>query len=532
MPDKKEAPKAEATFNQASVLSHEELEKQLQQKEAAKVGDRTGSREDLLEALQKQLEYYFSQENLSKDTYLLNQMTPEKYVEIDVIAQFTRVAQLTKDRELIREAMKRSKHMEVIEKNGVLLVQPRYRTQRTTLILRNIPTDTPQEKVRAIFAECPLLEKLKNVKGDISNTWFLQWDSEDACLEAAMWTNKHAKFQGEPVKCRVKSENFSRSSGQASGSSGTPFPYMPQYTKRGQFPYAPAAQQGYQGNQAPYGRRGHGPPKQYVQQPYDQQRYYSRNQYRGQAQFGNPNRPYYQQTGAYRNFRGGHSGQGRQRTYPPAGPRGAAPMPGGGRGRKPGNYSMPPQANQKSPYKQPQVHKNRTVAPENKPKPQNVGDYARVQDIHQYDKESMFAILNKLQRQRKAVLPPGIVRTDEDMRILLRKEPISEAFASKPVSKTPVTSPNIRGRGGGRGRGGRGRGNRNKGRGRYNKKQKNYSNSPNHGPQSYSSPKKGHQNKGEGNKQPKSQAAPPAAGKSGATPVQSAGTSQAPIFLD
>lgn len=199
----------------------------------------------------------------------------------------------------------------------------------------------------------------------------------------------------------------------------------------------------------------------------------------------------------------------------------------GGRGRKPGNYSMPPQANQKSPYKQPQVHKNRTVAPENKPKPQNVGDYARVQDIHQYDKESMFAILNKLQRQRKAVLPPGIVRTDEDMRILLRKEPISEAFASKPVSKTPVTSPNIRGGGrGGRGRGGRGRG-RNKGRGRYNKKQKNYSNSP---AQSYSSPKKG--NKGEGNKQPKSQAAAPAAGKPGATPVQSAGTSQAPIFLD
>lgn len=524
MPDKTEAPKTEATFNQASVVTHEELEKQLQQKEAVKAAKiSTGSREDLLEALQKQLEYYFSSDNLSKDTYLLGKMTPDKWVEISVIGKFTRVSQLTKDRDLIVEAMKRSKHM-TVDGTG-LLVKARPHSQRTTLILRNIPTDTHQDKVRAIFAECDFLDKLKGMKGDISNTWFLQWDTEDTCLAAAMWVNKHAKFQGEPVKCRVKSENFSRS---ATGSSGS-FPYMPQYTRS--FPYAPPAQQ-QGGYRPPYGP----PPGRSRQQYNYDSRSYPRGGPRGGArggyqrqrgpQYGSPNRLNYQQTNAYRQFRGGHTQQGRQRTYPgpPIPQRPAAGLGGGGRGRKPG-YTMPPPPNAhaaafKPQQQQQQAHKKRTTAPENKPKSQNVAGgvgYSGTQEVHAYDKESMFAILNKLQRQRKAVLPPGIVRTDEDMKVLLRKEPFGEPFSSKPAPNTQTASPSIRGGGrGGRGRGrGQGRGRQKGGRGRYKGGKKNFN-------------KKGP--KSEGNKPPKSPA--PVAGKTGDAAVQSAGTSQAPIFLD
>ena len=61
---------------------------------------------DLRQALQQQLEYYFSKENLSRDTYLISQMDSEQYVPIATIANFEQVKRLTRDLSLVVHVLK------------------------------------------------------------------------------------------------------------------------------------------------------------------------------------------------------------------------------------------------------------------------------------------------------------------------------------------------------------------------------------------------------------------------------------------
>lgn len=59
--------------------------------------------------LQQQLEYYFSPENLSRDSYLLSQMESDQYVPISTVANFDQVRKLTRNMDLIVSVL-RGKH--------------------------------------------------------------------------------------------------------------------------------------------------------------------------------------------------------------------------------------------------------------------------------------------------------------------------------------------------------------------------------------------------------------------------------------
>lgn len=63
-------------------------------------------RTSLKMALKQQLEYYFSKENLSRDSYLLSQMDSEQFVPIVTIANFEQVKKLTRDLHLVIEVLK------------------------------------------------------------------------------------------------------------------------------------------------------------------------------------------------------------------------------------------------------------------------------------------------------------------------------------------------------------------------------------------------------------------------------------------
>ncbi|CCD65881.2 La-related protein 1 [Caenorhabditis elegans] len=62
----------------------------------------------LKEYVRKQIEYYFSEENLQKDFFLRRKMGPEGYLPVALIASFPRVRSLTEDYSLILEALKDS----------------------------------------------------------------------------------------------------------------------------------------------------------------------------------------------------------------------------------------------------------------------------------------------------------------------------------------------------------------------------------------------------------------------------------------
>ncbi|MCO5565186.1 hypothetical protein L7F22_018859 [Adiantum nelumboides] len=72
----------------------------------------------LQETLQKQIEYYFSPENLIYDTFLVSKMDDEGFVPLSLIASFPRVRNLTWNTMFILDTLKNSTVVEV--KNGKL----------------------------------------------------------------------------------------------------------------------------------------------------------------------------------------------------------------------------------------------------------------------------------------------------------------------------------------------------------------------------------------------------------------------------
>jgi len=68
-------------------------------------------------------------------------MNSDQFVPISVIAGFAKVRQLTTDAALVLEVLRSSKEVSVNESGE--LVRPNVRPQRSTLILRDIPSDIP-----------------------------------------------------------------------------------------------------------------------------------------------------------------------------------------------------------------------------------------------------------------------------------------------------------------------------------------------------------------------------------------------------
>ena len=60
-----------------------------------------------------QMEYYFSQDNLTKDTFLVSKMNEQFYVSIDLLASFSKIKTLTPDRDVVVAALKMSEKLEV-----------------------------------------------------------------------------------------------------------------------------------------------------------------------------------------------------------------------------------------------------------------------------------------------------------------------------------------------------------------------------------------------------------------------------------
>lgn len=66
------------------------------------------------DCIQKQIEYYFSEENLNRDFFLRRKMDAEGFLPVTLIASFHRVQALSTDVALIIEAVKDSEHLELV----------------------------------------------------------------------------------------------------------------------------------------------------------------------------------------------------------------------------------------------------------------------------------------------------------------------------------------------------------------------------------------------------------------------------------
>lgn len=163
---------------------------------------------ELEQAIRRQVEHYFSKENLARDHYLLTLMDGQRFVPLDLIANFGRVKQLTEDTGLIARALEGSAVCTLDETRTK--VRPSAKAaQRTTIILRDTPEGTTLEEVQELWKSSSF-KGVTEIRPDIAGCWFVSMETEEEARDAVMWVRQQ-KLGGEPVKARIKTESITPS---------------------------------------------------------------------------------------------------------------------------------------------------------------------------------------------------------------------------------------------------------------------------------------------------------------------------------
>jgi len=173
--------------------------------------------DELLDAVRKQVEYYFSRSNLANDSYLVSQMDAQMFVPLDVIVGFKGVQKLTMDGALILTSVKTSEHLFVDESGPYVKIRPNVTSERSTLILREIPQATPEADVKSLFGE--YAAEISTIKSEIGDNWYVHFNGEKPALAAYEFLQTQT-FNGNSVRARIKSESFIRSFYAQQGEAG------------------------------------------------------------------------------------------------------------------------------------------------------------------------------------------------------------------------------------------------------------------------------------------------------------------------
>ncbi|KAF1320489.1 La-related protein 4, partial [Globisporangium splendens] len=162
--------------------------------------------DELKQAIKRQVEFYFSKANLATDSFLVSQMNSQMYVPVDVVVSFSKVQQLTDSTALLVDAIRDSSVVSLNDAGDA--IKPNLKSERNTIILREIPSATPPADVEAIFAGCG--GNVVSVRSDVGDTWFVTMASEEDAVNTLL-ALRSKKFNDAPIKARLKSENTLKS---------------------------------------------------------------------------------------------------------------------------------------------------------------------------------------------------------------------------------------------------------------------------------------------------------------------------------
>lgn len=159
-------------------------------------------------AVQKQVEFYLSRENLQNDGYLVSQMDNLLNVPVNTIHNFPKIASLTKDVTVVVKAIKQSELVSLTVSGDNYLVKPNFSLERNTIILRDIASDIPADDIKALFAEVGATAV--SVRSDVNDVWFVRLENEEAAKTALLGL-LGKEFKGKPVRGGLKTESLLRS---------------------------------------------------------------------------------------------------------------------------------------------------------------------------------------------------------------------------------------------------------------------------------------------------------------------------------
>lgn len=189
--------------------------------------------DDLKQRIIKQVEYYFSDENLPTDKYMMNLIRKNKegFVPISVIASFRKLKRLTRNHAWIVAALRESSLL-VVSSNGkkVKRLNPLPVTEVRdpklfTVLVENLPEDHSVENMQRIFAEAGKIKSIcirdpnvveeskKSSKYEflVSNKLhaFVEYETVEAAEKAVATLNDEQDWRnGLRVKLRKRMGNY------------------------------------------------------------------------------------------------------------------------------------------------------------------------------------------------------------------------------------------------------------------------------------------------------------------------------------
>ncbi|XP_043604311.1 la-related protein 7 [Bombus pyrosoma] len=146
-------------------------------------------------AILKQMEFYFSDANLSKDRFLSNLVKEDPYVDLSVFLKFNKIRELTTDINRISKGVQASTILSLSE-DGMKIrritpIAPKENTDECTVYVQNLPPDADHETLSSIFSQygqvvyvsIPRFKNNKKIKGFA----FVEYDTIESaknCLKA------------------------------------------------------------------------------------------------------------------------------------------------------------------------------------------------------------------------------------------------------------------------------------------------------------------------------------------------------------
>lgn len=193
----------ESAVNEESFEKNSAKHNQLNNQMSGKSG------EELRRALQQQLEYFFSRENLSRDSYLISQMDSDQYVSIAIVANFDTIKRLTDDRQLVVDVLRQTPSVQVDESGEK--VRPLHK--RCVLILREIPESTVAKDIENLFSgeNCPKFVSCESAgnQSPINSHWFVTFETDEDAQRAYRFIREEIKVfpkTGRPIMARIKAK--------------------------------------------------------------------------------------------------------------------------------------------------------------------------------------------------------------------------------------------------------------------------------------------------------------------------------------
>ncbi|KAK4782524.1 hypothetical protein SAY86_016626 [Trapa natans] len=124
--------------------------------------------DDLKQRIVKQVEYYFSDENLPNDKYMLNMMKKNKqgFVPVGIIASFRKMKKLSRDDAFISSALKESAFLVVsadgkkVKRLNPLPVVEVQDHKLSTVLVENLPVDHSDQNLLKIFGDVGMIKKI------------------------------------------------------------------------------------------------------------------------------------------------------------------------------------------------------------------------------------------------------------------------------------------------------------------------------------------------------------------------------------